>query len=228
MAEADLLGRTALHYAAIAGHYDAVELLLYLGAPLDVARTPSPVHWAFSGGHDRLAMLLLQRKADPNAAGGTPGTTLLHEAVFNGLEGTVSLLLIRGPDIDARDAHSRDSTALHHAARGARTTLVPLLLNAGADVHARILESEATALHLAIFPARNLGIVRLLLDHNADIHAEFEDSYTDDGSWPMTVTPSRLASKTGCLDIHELLLARGVDPKRKGHVLEGHQRIPID
>jgi ankyrin repeat protein len=69
-------GWTPLHLAAFFGRVEAVTLLLNAGADLHALSrnsiTNSPLHAATAGGHEAIAILLLERGANPDAtdAGG--------------------------------------------------------------------------------------------------------------------------------------------------------------
>ena len=94
-------GFTPLLFAARSGDVASADLLLAAGAKLD---EPAPtgasplVIAAHSGNHD-VAMLFLERGADPNAAGA--GYTALHAAVLRGDASLVDSLIARGANVDA-------------------------------------------------------------------------------------------------------------------------------
>ena len=62
-------GDTALHWAALNGHKDVVELLLANKAELDAKNNSgdTPLHWAAQEGHKDVAELLLANKAKVDA-----------------------------------------------------------------------------------------------------------------------------------------------------------------
>lgn len=93
----------------------------------------SPLHCAVYRGHEDVALLLLKRGADVNAAksGGCAATPLIYAAYNDHLE-VARLLLLCGADVNASD---RDGdTALGTATN---VDLVRLLLERGADVNAQ-------------------------------------------------------------------------------------------
>lgn len=94
-------GFTLLHLAAHFGHVDTVQWLLKQGAPVDaVAANPGlarPLHSAVAAGSARIAMLLLDAGAEPNAPQRS-GFTPLHAAAHRGDADLVDLLLARGSD----------------------------------------------------------------------------------------------------------------------------------
>jgi ankyrin repeat protein len=94
-------GFTPLLFAARSGDATTADLLLGGGSKLD---EPAPsgasplVIAAHSGNHD-VAMLFLERGADPNAAGA--GYTALHAAVLRGDVRLVETLIARGAKLEA-------------------------------------------------------------------------------------------------------------------------------
>jgi cytohesin len=166
-------GYVSLHYAARAGHEEAVALLLARGAaanaedycggtPLHVAHTP------------RIAEALLLCGADPNAICwmrhcdevlgwhfvGSP----LHVAAQQPI---IRMLIGNGANVDGSD-HITKRTALHYAAARGRAEAVEALLELGADPNASAEVPDytetrlITPLHYAALGAHE-EIVRLLL-----------------------------------------------------------------
>lgn len=128
----DVLGMTALDWAATHEHWHIFRQLLAKGAPVD--------NVGFDGGtvlhrvchFDRpdMVQLLLDAGADisvQNQWGRTP----LHVAARRGSREVAALLLARGADPDA--ATREGWTTLHVAYRAGQPELVELLLSAGAD-----------------------------------------------------------------------------------------------
>ncbi len=130
--EVDGAGYTALHWAAIRGHWRIFCELLEAGAPVNAVGSDggTPLHWASH--HDRpdMVALLLDAGADPgihNRWGRTP----LHVAARRGCAGVADLLLARGADPDATTLEGW--TPLHVAARSGQAAVTELLLAHGAD-----------------------------------------------------------------------------------------------
>jgi ankyrin repeat protein len=94
-------GFTPLLFAAQQGELKSAELLLAVGADVnDVDASGSSVLVvAAHSGHGALGRLLLDRGADPNAAGA--GYTALHAAVLRGDADLVRALLAKGADPNA-------------------------------------------------------------------------------------------------------------------------------
>ena len=60
---------TPLHWAAVGGHKDVVELLLAHGAEVNARYSDgyTPLHYAAANGHKDVVELLLANEADVNA-----------------------------------------------------------------------------------------------------------------------------------------------------------------
>ena len=97
----------ALHIASTRGDLATASLLLACGVPPDSTLVPSkdtPLSIAIRGGHDRLALLLLERGAHPHL---TPpeGQSLFHLAVARSCPETVRHMLAHGADPNAPFTH---------------------------------------------------------------------------------------------------------------------------
>jgi cytochrome c len=102
----DAMG-TALHWATLRAHTDAVRLLLDEGAnpngASSVGSMGTPLHWAALKGHVEIVGLLLERGADPNLV--TPnGTAPLHHAAKGGHLEVAQRLVEHGADVNALTA----------------------------------------------------------------------------------------------------------------------------
>jgi hypothetical protein len=124
------------------------------------------VSWYWYSG---IVALLLDYKADVNAADHTSGRRALHEAAEQGGLEIVKMLLARGAEVDARDKWIQ--TPLHRAAFQGELRVAEVLLKRGADVNAKT-SDEKSPLDLASQPAT----VALLLQHAADIeHIRYQE-----------------------------------------------------
>lgn len=118
-------GFTPLHFAAQKGSLESVRLLLDAGAKIDYATKEegSALVVATAAGHEEVAMLLLERGANPNIHDGW-GVAPLHYALHEGL-----LIL---------NAYARTKTDHLGWERKNMPNLVSALLEAGADPEARV------------------------------------------------------------------------------------------
>ncbi len=94
-------GETALMLAALRGQEALVVQLVARGATVN-HRGWTPLHYAATGGHARVAAFLLGAHADVNAESPN-GTTPLMMAAMYGNAATVKLLLESGADAEVRN-----------------------------------------------------------------------------------------------------------------------------
>jgi ankyrin repeat protein len=170
------LGETPLHWAALEGHNDLVELLLAHGADVNAKDNGNytALHEAALAGHNDLVELLLAHGADVNTKD-KDGFTALHDAAWHGYKDVVELLLAHGADVNAKD--NNGYTALSSAVYKCYKDVVELLLAHGADVNAKNNTTRSTALHDAAWHGYK-DVVELLLAHGADINAKDNIGYT--------------------------------------------------
>jgi ankyrin repeat protein len=108
--------------AAFFGHQAVVELLLRVGADVDVpSQNPMhvrPLHSAIAHRRTAIAKLLIEHGADVNSTQ-TDDFTPLHEAAQNGLLEVTQWLLDRGAHVNAKLSNGKTPLALaieqHHA-----------------------------------------------------------------------------------------------------------------
>jgi ankyrin repeat protein len=152
----------ALLTSAKYGIEPAVRILLERGADINaVGEYHGTALWlAVEGGHEKLARLLLNKKADTSVQHSVNGDTVLHAASAKGNDALVKLLLQHDADPTARN--TLECTPLHSAARLGHDTVVSYLLDAGSDAVAKDKEGT-TPLFLAISHKREKA-ARLLLD----------------------------------------------------------------
>jgi ankyrin repeat protein len=158
-------GMTALHYAAMAGHFDVADILLRCHADVNAldnngttalmeACHPGP--WK-SDPAEEIIQLLLDHNAQVN----------LFQAAAMGRTGLIEAILERdGSLLDSPDDRGR--TALFHAAHNNRFAAVTLLVERGADVN----RSDAVgiaALHRTSQECSD-ELIQYLIDHGADAH----------------------------------------------------------
>lgn len=164
-------GATALVQASRFGSLPSVELLVKLGADVNLGSREKPLQSACQRWDSRpFVELLLNHGADVNAAPGQRGYTALQEAVKNSPMETVLLLLEAGADVDAYSGKAdpllqRPVTAIERAAREGRLDMVKVLINAGAE--SKVKGKKFTeALQLAR-NRRHFHVVRLLREHSS-------------------------------------------------------------
>jgi ankyrin repeat protein len=98
-------GETALQAAAAFGNVEVTRLLLAAKADVDATNRDgeAALHFACSGGHVKVAGLLLDRHANPNVADKVLGMTPLHVAVLTDNAELLALLLKYQADRKATD-----------------------------------------------------------------------------------------------------------------------------
>lgn len=96
------------------------------------------------------------------------GTSDLHTAAKKGDIATITSLLDKGADIEARTKEGE--TPLHSAAYKGNLDIILALLDRGADIEARD-ENGDTPLHIAVQRRQSEAILSLL-DRGADAHAK--------------------------------------------------------
>lgn len=159
-----------LHDAVRSGDLALVKTIVLM-APDAVNETDSagktPLHIAAEQGYDAIAMFLLSRKAQLEAADHY-GATPLYYAARRGKARMVLALIRRGatPRVSSNDG----LTPLHWAALYGYNDVVHVLIDHGADVNARSTVQGNTPL-METWGENHSETAGILLDHGADINA---------------------------------------------------------
>ncbi|KAJ7255353.1 ankyrin repeat-containing domain protein [Mycena rebaudengoi] len=153
-------------------------------------------------GHLDIVHMLLDKGADPNAAGGRYGSALAVAAYLGHIE-VARLLCEHGADPNFLVHKMR--TALQLAAYRGHTETVLMLLDQGADLNISN-EYYGTALQTASGSGHTLA-VKILLEKGADPNIQGGDYYR---------TALHRASEAGHIEIVRLLLAHGADANIAG------------
>ncbi|KAF1353826.1 Palmitoyltransferase akr1, ankyrin repeat-containing protein akr1 [Delphinella strobiligena] len=170
-------GITALHWAAINGHYALCHFLLQSGAQVNARggdALATPVLWASKKCNLDIVSLLLRNGADALMTD-DQGYNLLHCATLDGNVFQLILLLHEG-DLDVDVPDTQGHTSLMWAAYKGFPACVDVLLRWGADVHKR--DSQGfTALHWALVKGSYM-CVQKLLEYGADRFAANNEGKT--------------------------------------------------
>uniref|UniRef100_A0A9J8A841 Ankyrin 1, erythrocytic b n=1 Tax=Cyprinus carpio carpio TaxID=630221 RepID=A0A9J8A841_CYPCA len=154
----------------------------------------TPLHVACKYGKVDVAELLLERGANPNAAGKN-GLTPLHVAVHHNNLDVVKLLVSKGgsPHSTARNGY----TALHIAAKQNQLEVASSLLQYGANANSESLQG-ITPLHLASQEGQP-DMVALLISKQANVNLGNKNG----------LTPLHLVAQEGHVGIADMLVKQG-------------------
>lgn len=189
-----------LHDAVNAGDVARVVELIAQGADVNSPDLfGTPLHLAAAKGRTGIALILIDRGADIEAAGEPEGALPLHTAALNGQSEVAALLLDRGADVDARDAAGR--TALMVASGFLHPDVAKLLLAHGADPQAQDVVWGDMPIHYAACSG-DIEIMRLLLAAGVDINR----AGTGNGS-----TALHYAANKGALGVVDFLIRNGAE-----------------
>ncbi|NOT68393.1 MAG: hypothetical protein HOP04_08730 [Methylophilaceae bacterium] len=167
---------------------------------IDIVRT-------MQGQWREISLLLIKKGADINTHAPNNGMTPLHYAASLGYRDVAEVLLVKGANIDAKDA--QNATPLYFAIMADHSDMVSMLLEKEANNNAVGIEG-VTLLHLAVASRQDesgklLGsqkIAKLLISRGANINAK-----TKSGNSPLHL----VARYTGEVEVAKLLIDKGAE-----------------
>jgi len=195
---------SALHWAALLGYENIVQLLLEYGASVhEKARGDnSPLHYAALAGSKTVINLLIDAGADVNVEDKYRGLTPLHWAAKTGDVEIARLLISKGARVKAKK-YCRTTLMQIAAVRG-DIDLAELLINNGANVDGSDNDHKGTPIHGAASGGKT-EMVKFLIGKGANVRAK--DEY---GS-----TPLHDAAYRGSTEIVGILLHNGAEVSAK-------------
>ncbi|CAG8345569.1 unnamed protein product [Penicillium salamii] len=202
----DKKGLTALN-TIYSENTEIARLLLEHGADPDLEDNngQAPLQKAATSGREEMVKLLLQHQDLESEAEKWIRQAQFYNAVRDGDEATVELLLENGVDMTVKDFWGDDP--LHWAVEGGSLRVASLLLQNGADIDATD-DSGWSALFNACW-LTNEEMMKFLLDKGADINMK-ERTGEKKGRYNTVLS---LATALGECQIVEMLLGRGANPQ---------------
>ncbi|KAK2714307.1 hypothetical protein QYM36_008761 [Artemia franciscana] len=187
-----------LHFAAVKGYTDIINLLIVSGATVNAITTLgfTPLYLAAQYGHEEATKGLIEKNANIDDFD-TEERTPLHIAALAGHTNVVRVLLSNGANPTIKN--NEGVTPLELAVDHSRFKVVKVLLHHDkVDINAKC-NDEWTALHIAS-KYNNLEIVKYLVSEGSNVNAK-----TNDGRKPIHV-----AAKSGHIDTVEFFLSKGL------------------
>ncbi|XP_070479446.1 ankyrin repeat and death domain-containing protein 1A isoform X2 [Equus przewalskii] len=162
------VGRVALHWAAGAGHEQAVRLLLEHGAAVDDEDAFGMNALLLSAwfGHLRILQILVNSGAKIHCEN-KEGLTLLHCAAQKGHVPVLAFIMEDLEDVALDHADKLGRTAFHRAAEHGQLDALDFLVGSGCD-HSVKDKDGNTALHLAAARG-HLAVLQRLVDIRLDL-----------------------------------------------------------
>jgi ankyrin repeat protein len=145
-AKDDQYGGTPLHYAAMEGHMEIVELLITKGADVNAATKNGHTALSYTKLHPETAELLRKHggktkkeleAATPEPPAAKAPDISIHGAAMQGNIEAVKKHLAAGVDVNATSKMWSGMTPLHIAAEGGHNEIAELLIAKGADLTAK-------------------------------------------------------------------------------------------
>ena len=222
---------TPLQCAARTGNMDLVQLLLRLGADVNLlaGAHDTAIRAAVIGSHENVINILLEHGADVNLRSseqddyhGQRSEPILQLSLANFNPSVFESLLRRGADVNA--ALEYDMPVLTRACQLGNIEAVKVLLDMHADVNALggrrprsdfFVDAEASALHMACDKGLEV-IAENLIERGADIELVAKDS--DVGTKRHhSRTPLQVAAHWGRTSIVRLLVQSGAEVDRRDY-----------
>jgi ankyrin repeat protein len=171
----NLIGLTALMYAAINNHIEIVKLLINAGASIEQKASDgsTALYLATQFGYPQIVKLLLDSGANPNIVNKN-GTSALAAAVSAGNTDLVQLLITVKSDLGWRDKEGKN---LLMFIRDGDTNTAKLLIDNGVDVNCTD-NDGMTVLMYASMKKKNEEVVKLLLKSGANPNTIKGGGYT--------------------------------------------------
>ena len=138
----DSSGKGALHWGALHGQKQVVELLLAEKADVNLLDADgfTALHWAVMFDKQEAAQVLVKNKADTSVKVAKFGWTPLRLAVIHGHKATAEVLLKGGADPNMPDAEN--IPLLHQAVINGKKEIIELLLANRCDINKKDAEGE--------------------------------------------------------------------------------------
>ncbi|XP_052568503.1 ankyrin repeat and death domain-containing protein 1A isoform X3 [Peromyscus californicus insignis] len=171
------VGRVALHWAAGAGHEQAVRLLLEHGAAVDDVDSFGMNALLLSAwfGHLQIVQILVNAGAKVHCES-KDGLTLLHCAAQKGHMPVLAFVMEDLEDVALDHADKLGRTAFHRAAEHGQLDALDFLVGSGCD-HSVKDKGGNTALHLAASQG-HVAVLQRLVDIGLDLEEQNEEGLT--------------------------------------------------
>ena len=196
---------TPLHFAALEGRTEMVQLLLLKGAHINGIFGPcTPLFLAVSEGHVDAALALLAAGANVHVRHGCDSDSpVIVEAAEKGNVDILRAVIEHGADVNATTGKYWMRTPLHEAASQNNAEAIDVLVKAGANIEA-CARHDRTPLHYAVLNF-SADAALALLKHGADV-----DPLDTRGRTPLSWAANKAGSRRAS-EMVDLLLRSGAD-----------------
>ena len=169
-------GRSPLHCATVSGHRKAMQILLDLGADINLVchNSYTALQYAILWEHSLDIIKFLLENGANTEIRRSDGATALHDAAATDSEEATLLLLRYGANVDAEAADI--GTPLHLAAEKNKPAIIRHLLEHGAEINVRT-EKGVSPLDLAAMHGGEKS-VQMLIEGGANILATDHEGLT--------------------------------------------------